>query len=84
MDHMKLSDYLKATQQSLAEFAATCGTSTSTMLRVRDGDVVPSRRVMTAIWRASNGQVTPNDVLNLHPFDESESTQTLHKQEDQS
>lgn len=78
MNQMKLSDYLKATEQSLAGFAAACGTSPSTIVRVRDGDVVPSRRVMTAIWQASQGRVTPNDLLNLHCLEQPETT---HKEE---
>ena len=64
---MKLSEYLQINGLSLAEFARLCRTSTSTIMRARDQEVVPSKRVLDAIWKASDGQVCPNDIIDIHP-----------------
>lgn len=63
---MKLSDYLIRNNLSLGKLAKLCGTSPSTILRMKEAEVVPSRRVATALWQATGGQVTPNDLFGLH------------------
>ena len=63
---MKLSDYLNHNDLSLGELAKRCGTSASTILRMKEAEVAPSRRVAEALWRATDGQVTPNDLFGLH------------------
>lgn len=60
---MKLDQYLKHNRLSLAVFAKSVGASPSTILRVRDGLVIPSRKTMAAIERATNGQVTATELL---------------------
>lgn len=65
---MLLSQYLETYGLSLRELARRCGTSPSTMLRVRDRLVVPSRRVMMAIHRETAGAVTVAEMIELtHP-----------------
>lgn len=63
---MKLAQYLRENGLTLNEFAETCGTSASTILRIKDGEVAPSKRVARALWDATKGQVTPNDLYGLH------------------
>ncbi|MFG5384141.1 helix-turn-helix domain-containing protein [Yoonia sp. R2-816] len=61
-----LTQYLTENGLTLNEFAKTCGTSASTILRIKDGEVAPSKRVARALWIATKGQVTPNDIYGLH------------------
>lgn len=63
---MKLAQYLTENGLTLNEFAKTCGTSASTILRIKDGEVAPSKRVARALWNATGGQVTPNDLYGLY------------------
>jgi transcriptional regulator with XRE-family HTH domain len=63
---MKLSEYLNRNNLSLGQLAKRCGTSASTILRIKDGEVAPSKRVARALWDATKGQVTPNDLYGLH------------------
>lgn len=63
---MDLAEYLKSNKISLAQLAKQCGTSASTILRIKDRDVAPSKRVARALWEATKGQVTPNDLYGLH------------------
>ena len=65
---MTLSQYLEMNDLTLAQLAQACGTSASTILRIKEAEVAPSKRVMLAIWKATNGQVCPNDVFGLHPM----------------
>ena len=67
---MTLSQYLEMHDLTLAQLAQACGTSASTILRIKEAEVAPSKRVMVAIWKATNGQVCPNDVFGLHPNEE--------------
>ena len=66
---MKLSEYLHHNNLSLGELAKRCGTSASTILRMKEAKVAPSKRVAEALWRATDGQVTPNDLFELHYAD---------------
>lgn len=63
---MKLSEYLDRNNLSLGQLAKQCGTSASTILRMKESEVAPSKRVAEALWRATGGQVTPNDLFGLH------------------
>jgi transcriptional regulator with XRE-family HTH domain len=63
---MKLSEYLILNNLSLGQLAKRCGTSASTILRMKEAEVAPSKRVAEALWRATDGQVTPNDLFGLH------------------
>ncbi|MFK8035569.1 MAG: hypothetical protein AB8B94_15635 [Hyphomicrobiales bacterium] len=47
---MNLSDYIKYNRLILGTVAKHCGTSASTILRLRDQQVTPSARVAKAIW----------------------------------
>jgi transcriptional regulator with XRE-family HTH domain len=62
---MLLSQYLVVHGLTLREFARRCGTSPSTMLRVRDGIVVPSRRVLMSIHQETAGAVTVAEMIDL-------------------
>ena len=63
---MTLTQYLAANQLTLNDLENQCGTSASTILRVKDGTVAPSKRVARALWDATDGQVSPNDLYGLH------------------
>ena len=63
---MDLAEYLKLNGLSLGKVAKLCGTSPTTILRLREKEVSPSKRVAKAIWEATNGHVTPNDLHGLH------------------
>lgn len=63
---MDLSKYLTLNKLSLGQLAKRCGTSASTILRMKEAEVAPSKRVAEALWRATEGQVTPNDLFGLH------------------
>ncbi|WP_179381687.1 helix-turn-helix domain-containing protein [Jannaschia marina] len=63
---MKLGQYLEQNGLTLGQLAQQCGTSASTILRIKDAEVAPSKRVAWAIWEATGGQVTPNDIYSLH------------------
>lgn len=60
---MKLDQYLTQNRLSLAVFAKSVGSSASTVMRVRDGVVIPSRKTMAAIERATGGAVTATELL---------------------
>ena len=63
---MTLGQYLEQNGLTLSQLAQQCGTSASTILRIKDAAVAPSKRVARAIWDATGGQVTPNDLFALH------------------
>lgn len=63
---MTLTQYLANNRLSLSDLAEQCGTSASTILRVKKGAVAPSQRVARALWDATGGQVSPNDLYGLH------------------
>lgn len=63
---MKLNDFLKSKGISMARFSLTVETTTATISRIADGTVVPRRDLMHRIYRATDGLVTPNDLVGLH------------------
>lgn len=50
----------------MGTFAKTVGTTTATISRVADGTVVPRRDLMHRIYGATNGSVTPNDLVGIY------------------
>lgn len=62
---MTLGDYLERHQLSLRAFARACGVSASSIHRVRNGKVIPNRRLLEAIYRETGGQVTPADLIGV-------------------
>lgn len=65
---MTLSDYLKANELTLTEFARRIGTSHArTVERYAKGQQVPNREMMTRIVEVTGGAVTPNDFFGIEP-----------------
>lgn len=62
---MRLGDFLDEHGLTLRAFAKTCGVSASSIHRVRNGQVIPNRRLLDAIYQATNGQVTPADLIGV-------------------
>lgn len=62
---MNLHTYLNQNSLSLAKFAKRCGVSPTTILRVRDGEVIPSRRTLTSIVDASGGAITVQELISV-------------------
>ena len=58
---MRLSDYLRATEISDAEFALKIGVNRSTVSRLRRTNQKPTEETLAAIVRATGGTVTAND-----------------------
>lgn len=62
---MTLGDYLDRHGLSLRAFAKACGASASSIHRVRNGEVIPNRRLLEAIYRETGGLVTPADLIGV-------------------
>ena len=62
---MKLSDYLAQPGRTATGLAAEAGVAVSTITRAARGDMMPSRELMRAINRLTDGQVTPNDFVGI-------------------
>lgn len=62
---MKLSDYLRQHDLTLADFAAQIGRSTATVSRVAREKNVPDAGTIRAIAAATGGKVTANDFFDL-------------------
>ena len=60
---MDLDKFLKLRGISIRAFARDCGTSASSIVRIRDRRVIPTLRVMGAIHAATGGLVTPADLV---------------------
>ena len=67
---MTLKEYLSLNQLSLQAFADRCGLSAPTVLRIRDGKNIPSRRTLTAIVQATQGQVSIQDLISVEAANE--------------
>ena len=63
---MKLEDYLTTNALTLAQFSDQCGVSAPTIFRIKNQQVVPTKSTMVAILEATDGKVTPNDLVDLH------------------
>lgn len=62
---MHLRDFLDENGLNLAEFGNLVGTTGATICRIVNGQV-PRRDLMVRIHQATNGLVTPNDLVGLH------------------
>lgn len=62
--YMTLKEYLDHHRLSLKAFGDQCGISPATVLRARDGIVLPNRKTMRAIVEATGGQVTVDDLVS--------------------
>lgn len=62
---MTLKDYLALPDVSAARLAETVGVSASTIWRAAEGRTVPSRKLMTDLFEATDGKVTPNDFYGV-------------------
>ena len=60
---MTLKEYLDLNKLSLKAFGDQCGLSAPTVLRVRDGLHMPSRRTLNAIVNATGGDVKIQDLI---------------------
>lgn len=64
---MTLVDYLKINGLTQDQFARRLGCDRSTVSRIASGKVNPDRVMVEAIFKASDGQITPNDLFGLPP-----------------
>lgn len=62
---MKLDEYLHRQRLTNVAFAASIGVDQSTIARLRKGDLMPSGKLSKAIFDATGGKVTPNDLYGL-------------------
>ena len=62
---MTLKDYRAAHSLSSAEFGRLCGVSHTTVLRLERGELSPSRDLVGAIFRVTDGCVTANDLFQV-------------------
>lgn len=62
---MHLRDFLEENGLNLAEFGSLVGTTGATICRIVNGQV-PRRDLMVRIHEATNGLVTPNDLVGLY------------------
>lgn len=60
---MTLDEYLKSNRMTAAKFAEMIDVNEATVFRIRTGRVFPHRKTMRAIFAATNGAVTANDML---------------------
>lgn len=69
---MTLKDYLDQNKLSLKAFGDQCGISAPTVLRVRDGLHMPSRKTLNAIVNATDGAVQIQDIISVEMVAKSE------------
>lgn len=62
---MTLADYLAQPGQSATALARDVGVAVSTITRASKGEIVPTGRLMQAIFEKTRGVVTPNDFLKV-------------------
>lgn len=62
---MDLYRYLEKTKQSQAGFARLLGVAPSYVSMLLNGKVWPTRRFMLRVLAATQGQVTPNDLIGV-------------------
>lgn len=60
---MKLRDYLELTKQKPSDFATKMGVAHNTVLRWLSKSRTPTPAQMRAIYEATSGVVTPNDLV---------------------
>lgn len=62
---MKLTEYLEQPGRTASSLAQATNVAVSTITRAAKGEAVPSPQLMEAIYRATDGAVTPNDFYGL-------------------
>jgi len=62
---MKLDEYLKTNEMTMQTFAAEVGVHVSTVHRVKYAKIMPSRKLVEAIFKATDGQVRPADLIEI-------------------
>jgi len=62
---MTLSEYLQIDGNSASRLGQACGVAVSTITRAARGEIMPSRRLLEAIFHHTGGQVTPNDFFEF-------------------
>jgi DNA-binding transcriptional regulator YdaS (Cro superfamily) len=62
---MKLKQYLKQEQMTPFAFAKKHGLRDQSVYRYINGERIPDEATMEIIYRATKGQVTPNDFHGL-------------------
>ena len=62
---MKLKDYLALDGNTASKLASDCGVAVSTITRAANGDIMPARILMAAIYQHTAGEVTPNDFYDV-------------------
>jgi transcriptional regulator with XRE-family HTH domain len=60
---MRLDAYIKDSGATEQEIAEATGYSQGTINKLRNGKINPTMQLLTAIAKATNGAVTPNDFL---------------------
>lgn len=63
---MKLDEYLSENGLSCAAFAERIDVDVTTVIRIKNSQVLPHLKTLRAIWNATDGVVTPNDLTGLH------------------
>lgn len=71
---MRLGEYLKKEGITPQEFAPKIGVKWGAIYRYNSGLRVPTKEIMQKIFDATNGEVTPNDILGIPPQDGEECT----------
>lgn len=67
MRGMTLADYLNQEGLTNAAFASEIKVNQSTVARLRNGDIMPSKAVMVRIFFATKGKVRADDFYGLTP-----------------
>jgi transcriptional regulator with XRE-family HTH domain len=60
---MTLKEYLALPGNSATKLADAAGVSISTITRAANGDTIPNKDLMSAIFEQTGGIVTPNDFF---------------------
>ena len=68
-ENMKLENYLIKFSVKKNQFAAQIGVRKSSVSMYCSGKRLPEKKVMTAIFKATGGQVTPNDFYDIGDSD---------------
>lgn len=62
---MQLGEYLKKHQLTPQDFAPLIGVKWAAVYRYISGARVPTKPIMHEIFKATGGQVTPNDIFGI-------------------
>lgn len=67
---MTLDAWMKLTGVTAAVLSRRLGVAHTSVSRWVSGKVDPSPNAMRAIWKETNGMVSPNDLLNIEQSDD--------------